>query len=209
VNNYLTRWNFSPSSTSLSFGIEKPTPSPAIPFNWSYCFSDGSRLEGKVWGKLNREGKRLLNPTQIEVDYLDSDGKTVLETWQGKDFACFEATVDGSDTVIVASNDQFTANSMCLVNCPTRSRSQVTEAGSQMIGEPFQAHTWSLNSVPASVPILEPEIGLDFAFAPFFPFLSFSINLRPAQSKRIYQWTFSPYLPFYPFLRVMSIAYQV
>ena len=172
--------------------------SQATPFHWSYRFSDGSRLVGQVTGELDRRTGRLLRPTQMQARYFDEDGKTVLGSWEGSDFACFDLSVDGSEMAIVASNDCFVANSMCLVYCGTRSRAQVTDWGSQLIAQPFAVSAWSLT------PETSPVSSYNWLVPPLFPSVSFTWQLPYSQTT--YQWTFSPFLPFAPVLRVGQMA---
>ncbi|MFM6061194.1 MAG: hypothetical protein ACKPAE_01720, partial [Microcystis panniformis] len=96
------------------------------------------------------------------------------------------------------SNDCFVANSMCLVCCGTRSRAQVTDWGSQLVAEPFAASSWSLTRETA------PVSGDNWLLPSLFPSVSFTWQLPHSQT--IYQWTFSPFLPFVPLLRVGQIA---
>ena len=206
VNNYLTRLTLAPASPTRLLGTENPNPAQARSFNWSYLFSDGTRLVGRVSGQLDRDGNRLLNPKLLAADYLDVDGQTVLLSWSGSDFACFDATVDGNDTVVVASNDNFVANSMSLVSFETRSRAQVTDWGSQLIVEPFGSAAWSLTPEESQVSVGEGKMGLDLALCPFFPFFFFSLSLKLPNSRSSYQWIFTPLLPFYPFIRIVRTA---
>jgi hypothetical protein len=166
--------------------------------HWSYLFSDGSRLVGQAYGELDRETNRLIHPTQMRAEYFDRDGETLLGSWEGKDFVCFDLSKDGSEIVIVASNDGFVANSMCLVFCSLRSRAQVTDWGSQLIAEPFALNAWSLT--PEVLPVGN-DNGL---LLPLFPSVSFTWRLPHSQTT--YQWTFSPFLPFVPVLRVEQMA---
>ena len=170
VNNSLTRLTIAPASPTRLLGTENPNPAQARSFNWSYLFSDGTRLVGRVSGQLDRDGNRLLNPKLLAADYLDVDGETVLLSWSGSDFVCFDATVDGNDNCVVASNDNFLANSMSLVSFETRSRAQVTDWGSQLIVEPFESAAWLLMPEESQVSVGEGEMGLDLALYPFFPF---------------------------------------
>lgn len=172
--------------------------SQATLFHWCYRFSDGSRLVGQVAGELDKHTGRLLYSAQMQAKYLDGDGKTVLGSWDGADFACFDLSADGSEMAIVASNDCFVANSMCLVCCGTRSRAQVTDWGSQLVAESFTASAWSLT--PETAPVSN-----NSWFLPsIFPSVSFTWQLPYSQTT--YQWTFSPFLPFAPVLRVGQMA---
>jgi|GEM_PF-3470470 len=173
---------------------------PANLFNWSYRFNDGSSLVGKVEGVFDVDNNIILNPTNIQADYLAPDGKTVLQSWQGNDFLCFEPTLDGENIVIVASNDNLQGNSMCLISSMTRSRAQVTDREFQLVGEAFNDAAWLMSRNTSSFPISE----LDWSFSPFFPFLSFTFNLQLPSSQKLYKWHFFPFFPFYPSLEIIT-----
>jgi hypothetical protein len=197
VNQYLTRWTLSGSRTDLSFGATRATVAQITSFQWSYTFRDDSRLVGQVCGKLKGEGERQLVPLQIAAEYLDVDGKTVLGSWRDTDFACFDVAVNGSETVIVASNDGFVANSLCLVSCRERNHAQITDWGSQLVGEPFEKSAWSLSAIAPPQPLAESGLAIDWTLSPAFPFVCLGINVRLPYSQAIYQWKFLPYFPFY------------
>lgn len=172
---------------------------PANSFNWSYLFKNGTSLVGKVEGILDQDRKTILDPKNITAAYIASDGKTVLQSWQGNDFLCFEPTLDGENIVIVASNDNLQGNSMCLVSSMTRSRAQVTDGEFQLVGEVFNNAAWSITPKTSSVAISE----LDWSLSPFFPFVSFTFNLQLPSSQKLYKWHFSPFFPFYPSLEIV------
>jgi hypothetical protein len=173
-------------------------------FTWSYKFEDNSRLVGKVRGHFDPDLHCLLDPTPVTAQYLDADGKTVLVHWQAEDFITFEMTGEGEDLLIVASNDNCTGNSLCLVSGITRSCVQITDEGLPVVGESFQAPAWSLKAENAANP---PAISWRCAVSPFFPFVSLRVNLQSTSSPKVYRWTVSPYLPFFPLLEVAeSIA---
>ncbi len=182
-------------------------PQQAKSFDWCYQFRDGSRLVGTFKAYLAPDGNTLLNPTQVQADYISPDGQTVRLSWCDRDFVCFDSTIDGRDMLIVGSNDCFNENSVCLVWGKTRSRSQVTDSGRQLIAESFRHDAWSLTPATSSLP--SPQLGLDWSLSPFFPFLTVSLNFWLLNPQTIYQWTFSPYLPFFPCLRVAKAAANV
>ena len=206
MNNYLIRLTATPTGFPLSFDIQKPNPGGATSFGWSYRFRDGSRLVGQVNGQLDEDGNLLLNPTEIKADYIGADGKTALVSWNGSDFACFETTVDGTNALIVASNDNFVGNSMCLVSLAFRPRAQVTEQETQVIGEPFELAAWSVIPCPSPVGRRQSSVGWDLSFSPLFPFLSVSCNFWLLNPRTIYRWTAFPCLPFWPFVQVVKAA---
>jgi hypothetical protein len=203
VNNYLARLAFTSDGITISYGSDNENPVESTVFNWSYAFSDGSSLVGHVDGQLGKDKKTLLNPTNISADYIDVDGKTVLVSWKDKDFVSFETTLDKGNVLIVASNDNFVANSMCLVSSETRTRAQVTEQGVQLVAESLKPNTWSITPVNSFVSAPESGIGLDWSFSSLFPFFAISLNCWLPSPRLMYQWTFLPFLPLYPFLRVM------
>ncbi|MEG3435826.1 hypothetical protein V0288_01725 [Pannus brasiliensis CCIBt3594] len=168
-------------------------------FDWMYRFEDNSLLVGKVRGRLEGDRDCLIDPEPIEARYLDIDGKTVLVHWQAEDFIAFEMADAGKDILIVASNDNCTKNSLCLVSGISRSRAQVTDEGLQVIGESFQFPAWS---VKAEATANQPAISWGWSVSPFFPFLSLRVNLQSTTTKKIYRWTVSPYLPFFPLVEV-------
>lgn len=203
MNNYLARLALTSDGITISYGSKNDNPVESTAFNWSYAFRDGSSLVGYVDGQLDRDKKMLLNPSNISANYIDVDGKTVLVSWTNKDFVSFETTLDNTDILIVASNDNFVANSLCLVSSATRSRAQVTEQGVQLVAESLKPNTWSLIPVTSFVSAPESGIGFDWSFSSLFPFFAISLNCWLPSPRLMYQWTFLPFLPLYPFLRVM------
>lgn len=202
MKNYLTRLTLSPAGSTVSFGSEKPELSSIKTYQWSYKFNDGSCLVGTVKGQLDPENQKLLNPINISADYIDADGKTVLQHWKDLDFACFESNKQGNNTMIVASNDNFVGNSMCLVESISRTRAQVTDDGQQFIAEPFNPSEWSLNTHPNDISV--PAWELNWQLLPLFPFLSIRLNWRLPSSSDVYRWTFFPYCFPFPFMEVAS-----
>lgn len=170
-----------------------------LTFDWSYRFEDNSRLLGKVKGRFDPESHRLVDLVPIEAHYLDADGKTVLVRWQREDFLAFEIAGEGEDVLIVASNDNCTKNSFCLVSGISRSRAQVTDEGLPVVGESFHSPQWSLK---AETDESKPAISWGWSVSPFYPFVSLRVNLQPTTSQKVYRWTVSPYLPFLPLLEV-------
>lgn len=198
MNNYITRFTLTSATGKPSLNAENTDRVSVKSLNWSYSFSDGSRIVGKIEGQFDRERNILLNPTNITADYLDTDGKTVLLSWQDSDFVAFETTLDGSNTLIVASNDSFLVNSMCLVSSTSRTCAQVTDVGSQIVAEPFDTNAWSLvpQIVPVSIEEAKTGMGLNLELSPFFPFVSVNLDLWESNPKQTYRWTFYPYLAF-------------
>jgi hypothetical protein len=188
----------------LRMGDRKTVTADEVTFDWIYRFEDNSCLVGKGKGHFDSENHRLLDPTPIEARYLDTDGKTVVARWQGLDFLAFEIADGGEDLLIVASNDNCTKNSLCLVSGISRSRAQVTDEGLQVVGESFHSPAWSLQPLVSNP---QPAISWGWSVSPFYPFLSLRVNLPVASAKKVYRWTVSPYLPFFPLLEVAdSIA---
>jgi hypothetical protein len=196
VSNYCTKLTFTPVGLALSYGNDSLNPVPTETFNWFYCFSDGSRLVGQVNGHLDKDHNTLLNPSHLKAEYIGTDGKTVLLSWKESDFIAFEAGLDGHNPLIVASNDNCLANSMCLVNSETRSRAQVTHWGLKLSGESFNQESWSmkLNSTDSSVS--EPEMSFDWVISPFFPFFAVNLNMLLPKHPTAYCWTFFLCFPF-------------
>lgn len=206
MNNYLARLALTSDGITISYGSNDENPVECTLFNWSYAFSDGSKLVGHVDGRLDKDKKILLNPANISADYIDVDGKTVLISWKNKDFISFETTSDNNNILIVASNDNFVANSMCLVSSASRSRAQVTEQGVQLVAESLKSNNWSIAPVSSFASAPESGIGFDWSFSSSFPFFAVSLNCWVPNPRLMYQWTFLPFLPLYPFLRVMRTS---
>jgi hypothetical protein len=187
------------SERGLITGDRERTNTGRITFDWSYRFEDNSCLVGKVEAYLDPERDRITDPRPIEADYLDADGKTVIVHWRESDFIAFEIAGDGGDVLIVASNDNCTKNSLCLVSGISRSRAQVTDEGLQVIGESFQAPAWSFTP---ETPDPKPALSWGWSVSPFYPFVSLRVNLPVTSAKKVYRWTVSPYLPFFPLVEV-------
>lgn len=207
MNNYCTKLSFTPSGLVLGFGdaTSAPTSAPLESFDWSYHFEDGSRIVGQVKGYLGDDGNTLFNPTDMSATYLGTDGETILLKWENDDFCAFESTIDGTKSVIVASNDNCVSNSMCLVSCASRSCAQITHWGIQLEGESFGQNSWSISPKLIPKAVSQPQVSWDWTFYPVYPFVALSFNffnfsvLRETKS---YSWTFYPYFPFYPVLKV-------
>jgi hypothetical protein len=188
VRNYQMKF----SLTTADFSIDlDSSPSPQDQtFHWSYNFSDGSHLQGRVKGQLDHSGNILLNPKDLEAEYFGSRGDTALLNWTEKDFAVFDATVKGDDLLIVGSNDQFTTNSLCLVSSPCRSRAQVTHWGMQLNGEDCNITSWSLTPIEENAP----KMTLNWQISCFFPFVAVSFNIWKPKLQKYRQWVYYPYL---------------
>jgi hypothetical protein len=202
VKKYLTRLTVTPTGSTVSFGTDKPkSPAPKL-YQWSYQFSNGSRLWGEVTGQLGADTKTILNPTNISADYVAQDSKTVLQHWVSEDFACFESTLNGTDLLIVASNDNFVGNSMCLVESPQRKRAQVSDSGISIIGETLHQEAWSIKEkiAPVSLPTWE----IDWQVAPLFPFIAVNLNFRLPNTKTSYHWALFPWFCPLPYVRVSA-----
>lgn len=208
MNNYLARLALTSDGITISYGSENDNLVESTLLNWSYAFSDGSSLVGRVDGHLDKNKKTLLKPTNISADYIDVDGKTVLVSWKTNDFVSFEMTQDNTNLLIVASNDNFVANSMCLVSSATRKRAQITERGVQLVAESLKQDSWSLTPVTSFASVPESGIGFDWSFSSSFPFFAISLNCWLPSPRLMYQWTFLPFLPLYPFLRVMRTTHH-
>jgi hypothetical protein len=204
VTNYRTRLTLSPVGLSFTFGKE-PTYLAQL-FNWSYCFSDGSRLVGRVKGKLGEDGNTLVELTDLAADYIGTDGQTVLLSWSERDFATFEATLDGTNLLVVASNDRFVENSLCIVSSEPYHRAQVTHWGIQLFKEEFHREAWSLTPSTSVASAAKESLVLDWFFSPFFPFWQVSFNLWLPLPRLTYQWTFNPCFPFLSSIRLEKTA---
>ncbi|AVQ71003.1 hypothetical protein MTo_00535 [Microcystis aeruginosa NIES-1211] len=169
-------------------------------FDWMYEFQDGTRLMGKVCGYLDPDSNRLLDPENCSAIYQNAQGQ-VLSRWQAGDFITFELTTTGEDLLIVASNDNCTGNSLCLVSGISRSCAQVTDEGKSLVREVFQYPAWSLQGDNS---ISKPAFSWNCSVSPFFPFVSLRFNLQSTGSKKFYRWTVSPYFPFCPLLEVVE-----
>ncbi len=200
MKNHLTRVTVTQVGTKVRLGAAQPQPSPERLYQWHYRFEDGSCLVGEVKAQLDRDGNTLLNPTHISANYIDTDGKTLLSKWEDKDFACFEASIDGKSLVVVASNDNFVSNSMCLIESVGRSCAQVTDFGPQLVKEPVRRKAWSLYPKPPSVS--SPALEVDWRVAPLFPFMSVSFNFQYFDSNTVFRWTYFPCLSPFPFVQV-------
>ncbi|AFY79631.1 hypothetical protein Ple7327_4531 [Pleurocapsa sp. PCC 7327] len=204
MTNYRTRLTLSPVGLSFTFGKE-PTYIAKL-YNWSYHFSDGSRLVGRVRGKLGEDGNTLVEPTDLVAEYVGTDGQTVLLSWQDRDFATFEATLDGTNLLVVASSDRFVENSICIVSSESSPRAQVTHWRIQLLKEEFNREAWSLAPSTSLSGAVKESLVLDWVFSPLFPFWQVSFNLWLPFPKLSYHWTFNPCFPFFPSIRLKKTA---
>lgn len=177
----------------------------AIQFQWCYKFQDGSQLIGTITSNPEQLSAKWLKQQHIEADYLSKDGKTVLLHWEDSDFVCFDLTEEG-ELLIIASNDNFVGNSMCLVCSPIRSRAQVTDKEKQWVGEAFSGDAWSLEGKEQVKASQKADLSLDMNIIPVFPFLSVNLSLRPQQSPTTYQWTYFPYYSWFPWFQAVSVS---
>lgn len=202
MKNYLTRLTLTPAGSQVSFGSEQPKPLSDQVYNWCYQFSNGSRLVGKMTGQLASDGNTFLHPTDISANYLAEDGETVLKSWINEDFVNFESSQDGTNLLIIASNDNFVGNSMCLVESPFRKRAQVSDQGQQLIGETLHQEAWSIKAetLPSDFPVWE----LDWQMMPLFPFVAVNLNLRLSATKLSYQWALFPWFCPWPLVKVAA-----
>lgn len=189
----------------------KPQPTSDVPqptqFQWCYAFQDGSLIKGKIESHPEQLSAKWLRNQRIEADYISNDGKTVLLHWDDQDFVCFDLTEQG-ELLIIASNDNFVGNSMCLVCSPIRSRAQVTEQENQWVGETFYLKSWSFQVKEEEKAIKKSELLVNMSVTPLFPFLSLNFTLKPQRSLNTYQWTYFPYCSFVPWFQVVSSPSQ-
>lgn len=205
--NYRTKFSFTPVGLSVTYG-EKPTCLAAKPFNWGYQFSDGSRLVGQVVARLDRDNNKLVEPTKLVADYISTDGKTVLLSWKEQDFVVFDATVDGNNLLLVASSDNFVADSMCLVSSENGDRAQVTHWGIQLSKDEFERNAWSMDSTTTTTTSSTNQeiITIDWVFSPVFPFWKVSFNVFLPFTGSSYHWTLHPCFPFFPITQLAKTA---
>jgi hypothetical protein len=202
VNKYLTRLTLTPAGSKVDFGGDQPQLLSDKVYNWSYQFSNGSCLVGKVTGQLASDGNTFLYPTEISANYLAQDGETVLKSWVNEDFVSFESSQDGTNLLIIASDDNFVGNSMCLVESPFRKRAQVSDLGQQLVGETLHQEAWTLKAetVAVTFPIWE----IDWHMIPLFPFVAINLNLRLSPAKMSYQWALFPWFCPVPLVQVAA-----
>lgn len=204
MKNHLTRLTLIPTSNCFGCGTNKQQSLSGRVYNWSYQFSNGSRLVGKIRGEMSPDGNTLVKPIEIKADYLAQDGETVLQSWITEDFACFESSCDGTNLLIVASNDNFVGNSMCLVESPGRKRAQVSNEGQPLISETLHQEAWELK--PETIQVNIPAWQLDYRIIPLFPFVAVNLNLRLFDSQKAYQWALFPWFCPLPFVRLAASA---
>ncbi len=205
MNTSLTR--IKAQAVTPLFERQSPASSPHRQLQWSYQFQDGSLLKGILEGNFEATQPDWLRIERIEADYISNDGKTRLLHWEGQDFACFDLTEKTEELLIIASNDNFVGNSMCLVYSPIRSCVQITEQEQQWIREPFNVTAWSFDkSLSPPLSFSSQALALDVDISPLFPFLSVNLSLKKQKSRKIYQWTYFPYFSVFPWLRVMPLV---
>ncbi len=206
MNTHLTTLPLIDSDSTVQSGscrdpLNSDSSHPTL-FHWCYRFQDGSSVKGTIGSYPEQLSAKYLNNQIIEADYLSNDGKTVLLHWEDKDFVCFDLTEQG-ELLIIASNDNFVGNSMCLVYSSIRSRAQVTEQENQWVGEAFNGDAWSFSAEKVGLTAQKTDLSLDFALSPLFPFFSVNLNVKKKQSQKTYRWTYYPYYSLFPWFQVV------
>lgn len=169
---YQAGYSFSPLAIAFNFTHQDPTPKSAQPWQWCYSFRDGSQLRGTFHGTVKEklEPGNSINIPTFEVQavrltkYLTANGKTPLLTWQPGQFNCFEV---GENLLLMASNDNYVSNSLCLVNSPQRQWAQITHWGSRLVAEPLVWERLSLHCLGNEVNLTTWSLGWEFS--PFVP----------------------------------------
>jgi hypothetical protein len=207
VTNYRTQLTLTPVGLFYTFGKE-PNRRLVQLFDWSYRFSDGSRLVGQINAQLGKDGNTLIAPTKLVANYIGTDGKTILLSWKDRDFEAFEATLDGTNVLLIASNDNFVTNSMCLVSSESYPRAQVTHWGMQLFKEAFNRDAWSLTPLTDLSPDAQQRIVIDWVFCLRSLCWQVSFNFWLFPPKMSYRWTFHPCFPFFPSLQIVRTFYR-
>ncbi|MEB3160024.1 MAG: hypothetical protein VKL20_01045, partial [Synechocystis sp.] len=139
--NYRTHYSVSPWAIAVDLQVT-PSPSPVrskqpSQWQWFYQFSDGSQLRGTCCGSPPTPSSEFVQSDQCPdfqiqqvgiTEYLAADQQTPLLQWQPAQCVCYEL---GEDLLLLASNDNYVSNSLCLVNSPHRQWAQVTHWGSR------------------------------------------------------------------------------
>ncbi|AIE73938.1 MULTISPECIES: hypothetical protein [unclassified Synechocystis] len=169
---YLAGYSFSPLAIAVNVNLVRQTKndSSAQPWQWIYTFNDGSQLRGIFHGIVKQEapfGNAIPNFDVQKVgltEYLTATDQTPLLTWQPGQFNCFET---GENLLLMASSDNYVANSLCLVNSPQRQWAQITHWGSRLVAENLSwerlaFHCLASDSTPRTW-------SMDWHFSPFLP----------------------------------------
>ncbi|MFM1842329.1 MAG: hypothetical protein RLZZ490_1065 [Cyanobacteriota bacterium] len=181
--NYHTQYSVSPSAIAIDLQITPASGSPLAKqpsqWQWRYQFRDGSQLRGNYCGFFSPASGPIghLPTWQIQqvgsTEYFATDKQTPLLQWQPDQFVCYEL---GEELLLLASNDNYVSNSLCLVNSPHRQWAQVTHWGSRLVAESF---TWNQFSIHCLEPKIPNSWRISWQFSPFFvPF--FYWRLTPA-----------------------------
>ena len=180
---YRTQYSLSPWAIAADLQV---TPSSVSPLSkrpsqwqWRYQFRDGSQLRGNYHGAI----APIAGPSehfpgfQIQqvglTEYLAADQQTPLLQWQPAQFVCYEL---GEDLLLLASNDNYVSNSLCVVNSPHRQWAQVTHWGSRLVAEPFTWERFSMHCLDATTPKC---LTFSWQFSPFLaPFFHWRSRLN-------------------------------
>jgi len=188
--NYRTQYSLSPWAIGVDLQITpsnpRLTPSQLSQWQWCYQFSDGSKLRGEFFSPppippTSSDSPEQPGPTpafaiqQVGItEYLAAKTETPLLQWQPAQFICYEL---GQDLLLMASNDNYVANSLCLVNSPHRQWAQVTHWGSKLVAEPFVWDHFSIDCVKAKKTT---ALTVSWQFSPFVaPFFHWRASSNP------------------------------
>ncbi|MEB3228064.1 MAG: hypothetical protein VKJ27_06750 [Synechocystis sp.] len=167
---YRTQYSLSPWAIAVELQVtpSSPTrPQPLPQWQWRYQFSDGSELRGHYYGTLvSGSAPSVHLPTfhipQVGLtEYVSADRQIPLLQWQPAQFVCYQL---GEDLLLLASNDNYVSNSLCLVQSPQRQWAQVTHWGSRLVAEPFAWDHFSIHCRDESPP---DSLTVSWQFSPF------------------------------------------
>ena len=170
--NYRTQYSLSPWAIAVDLQVTPLDPPPSQPsqWQWRYQFSDGSQLRGSYCCNPQASSNRLVQPDRFPpfhlqqvgvTEYLAAETQTPLLQWQSAQFVCYEL---GEELLLLASNDNYVSNSLCLVNSKHRQWAQITHWGSQLVAEPFVWDHFSIHCLDAKTPT---SLTLSWQFSPF------------------------------------------
>jgi len=184
--NYRTQYALSPWAIAVDLQVTPADlpPSPPSQWQWRYQFTDGSQLRGHCCGHPQAMSDELVPPDRLPVfqiqqvgitEYLAAETQTPLLQWQPAQFVCYEL---GEDLLLLASNDNYVGNSLCLVNSCHRQWAQITHWGSRLVAEPFVWEHFSLHCLDASPPTC---LTFSWQFSPFLiPFFQWRSVVNPS-----------------------------